>query len=334
MSTHLAILNKLEDSLDVLDLGTMSFVASIALPSHPHELAVSRDGRALYASIYGDGVYGNNVHPGHEVYVIDVDSLTVRRVIDVAPHRGPHAMAEAPDGMLWVTCDNSSEVILVDPDRGTVVDVIAMGFHGGHFMTMTRDGATAFISNKDTAHLAVINCATRTIRARVVLDEGCEGLCLTPDERRLFVMSHMGSPLPNPTRPDHLSLYVVDTQSLDVTAQVSLPTLPRIAPDADHESRVSVTPDGASAIVTAFRWNTLAVIDTSSLEVRSTVLVDAEPMNIAYRSDDAGGAYVANHGDGIVSRLDLVTGTITDRWPSSPAGRPGRPEDLAFLVRS
>ena len=55
MSTHLAILNKLDDSLDWLDLAAMTFSDAIPLPPHPHELALSRDGRTLYASIYATG---------------------------------------------------------------------------------------------------------------------------------------------------------------------------------------------------------------------------------------------------------------------------------------
>lgn len=331
MTTHLAILNKLDDSLDWLNLATMTFADAIPLPPHPHELALSRDGRSLYASIYGDGVYGNNVHPGHEVFVIDVAERRVRRIVDVAPHRGPHAMAEDPAGLLWVTCDDSAEVIVVDPTTGVIAAAIAMDCHGGHFMRMTRDGATAYVSNKDTAHLTVIDCVSRTIRARVALDEGCEGLCFSPDESRLFVMSHMGSPLPNAGRAAHLSVYVIDTATLTITAQVPLPTLPEIALDADKESRVAITPDGCHAIVSAFRWNSLVVLDAHTLAIEKTLLVEAEPMNIAWRAEDATAAYVANHGTGFVSRLDLETLTISDRWPSTPVERKGRPEDLVFV---
>lgn len=331
MSTHLAMLNKLEDSLDFLELVTMTITDSIALPPHPHELARSRDGTTLYASIYGDGVYGNNVRPGHQVFVIDVADRAIRRLIDLAPHRGPHAMAEHPGGLLWITCDDSAEVVLVNPADGRIADAIPLGYHGGHFMVMSGDGATAYVSNKDTDHLTVIDCAARRVRARVPLAEGGEGLCLTPDEGRLLVMSHMGSPLPNPGAPEELSIYEIDTETLAVTRQVALPGLPRIARDADRESRISVTPDGRFAIVTAFRWNTAVVLDAGTLEVRATLLVDPEPMNIAYRPGESGAAYIANHGNGIISRLDLETAAVTDRLPSTPAGRTGRPEHLMFV---
>ena len=334
MSSHLAILNKLDDFIDFLELSTMTFTDAIALPPHPHELALSRDGRSLYASIYGDGVYGNNVHPGHEVFVIDTETRATRNVIDLTPHRGPHAMSEHPDGSLWITCDESAELVIADPERGEVTGIISLDSHGGHFMTMTRDGATAYISNKDTDHLTVVDCRQRAIRGRVTLEEGGEGLCLTPDETRLLVMSHMGSPLPNPGAPEHLSVYVIDTATSSVTAQVPLPSLPRIALDADRESRVSVTPDGRFVIVAAFRWNALVVLDAATLEPKKTLLVEPEPMNFGYRASEPGTVYVANHGTGYVSRLDLATLSITARWPSTPAGRRGRPEHLQFIGNS
>ncbi|MBA2673530.1 hypothetical protein [Ramlibacter sp.] len=265
------------------------------------------------------------------MFVIDVEARQVRRVLDLAPHRGPHAMAEDPDGKLWITCDDSSEVLVVDPATGAVAGVIDMDCHGGHFMCMSLDGSTAYVSNKDTAHLSVIDFASRTIRARVPLAEGGEGLCLSPDGTRLLVMSHMGSPLPNEGRPEHLSVYVIDTATLKLIQQVPLPTLPGIALDADKESRVAISPDGQWVLVSAFRWNSFVVLNAGTLAIEKTLLVEAEPMNFAWRSDDPAAAYVANHGAGCVSRLSLETLTVSDRWPSTPPGCKGRPEDLMFV---
>jgi len=85
----LAILNKLEDSLDFLDMTTRRFLGAVALPPHPHELVLSPDRKTAYASIYGDGVYGNNVHPGHEIVVIDLIMMKSTGAIDPRPDFAP-----------------------------------------------------------------------------------------------------------------------------------------------------------------------------------------------------------------------------------------------------
>ena len=128
-----------------------------------------------------------------------------------------------------------------------------------------------------------------------------------------------------------LSLYVIDVETLSQVRQVHLPTLPSIPRDADTESRVSATPDGRWVIVSAFRRNSLVVLDAESLEIRRTLLVEAEPMNFDYHPDDPTGCYFTNHGTGYVSRLCLDTLEVTERIPSTPGGRPGRPEDLRFV---
>jgi len=116
----LAILNKLEDSIDFLDMKTRRFLGAISLPPHPHELVLSPDGQTAYASIYGDGVYGNNVHPGHEVVVVDLAAMTSIGAIDLHPYSGPHGMAIHPDGSLFVTCDPSSPTTALVAFRGSI----------------------------------------------------------------------------------------------------------------------------------------------------------------------------------------------------------------------
>lgn len=57
------------------------------LPPHPHELMLSPDGKTIYASIYTDGVYGNNVHPGHEIVMIDLAAMKSSGVMIRIPIR-------------------------------------------------------------------------------------------------------------------------------------------------------------------------------------------------------------------------------------------------------
>ncbi|MGH3087516.1 MAG: YncE family protein, partial [Rubrobacteraceae bacterium] len=118
----MAILNKLEDSLDCLDMKTRRFLGAVSLPPHPHELVLSPDLQTAYASIYGDGVYGNNVHTGHEVVIIDLIAMKSAGVIDTRPYSGPHGMAIHPDGSLFVTGDKSNVTLVVDPQSGRIIE--------------------------------------------------------------------------------------------------------------------------------------------------------------------------------------------------------------------
>ena len=327
---RLAMLNKLEDSIDFLDMSTRRFVGAVPLPPHPHELVLSPDRKTAYCSIYGDGVYGNNVNPGHEIVVIDLAAMKSMGSIDTHPYSGPHSMAVDPDGMLFVTCDMSNATLVIDPQKRRIVEAIEMPSHGGHFLTMTKDGARAYVSNKDTAFLSVIDTAARRVSGRIEVPEGSEGIALSPDGKQLYAMSHMGSPLPNKDHPTGLSFYVIDTATDRVVRQVALPDLPDKPMEVDPESRICATPDGKYLLVSAFKWNAVVIVDAATLTPIKTLLVEKEPMNFAFVPDEPAIAYVANHGAGHVSRIDLQSLSVAESFLSAPPPRTGRPESIAF----
>ena len=327
---RLVILNKLEDTFDFFDIKTRQFVGSVAVPAHPHEMALSADGRFAYASIYGDGVYGNNVHPGHEIAVADLVTMQSLGTIDVHPYLGPHGIAVHPDGSLWVTCDESNVVVVIDPHQRSVVEVVEMGTHGGHFIAMTVDGSKAYVSNKDTSFLNVIDTRGRRVAKRIDVTDGGEGLSLSPDGTRLYVMSHMGSPLPNPNRPRTLAFYVIDAVKDTLLQTVELPNLPELPLEVDKESRIRVTLDGKYLLISAFKWNTLSIVDAATLQSLKTLIVGAGPMNFAFPPDEPSTVYLTNHGAGEVSKIDLKEFSVVQTFPSTPAPRRGKPESLAF----
>ena len=327
---RLAILNKLEDSIDFLDMRMRRFLGAIPLPPHPHELVLSPDGKTAYASIYGDGVYGNNVHPGHEIVIIDLVAMSSIGVIDTHPYSAPHGMAIHPDGSLFVTCDKSKATLVIDPQSRRIVEGIEMPSHGGHFLTMTADGNKAYVSNKDTAFLSVIDTAARRVSGRIDVPEGSEGIALSPDGKWLYAMSHMGSPLPHKDQPTSLSFYVIDTATDTVVQQVALPDLPELPMEVDHECRICSTPDGKYLLASAFKWNTVSIFDAATLTPLKTLIVEAEPMNFDFAPDDPDTAFVANHRAGRVSRIDLKSLRIAESFLSAPSPRAGRPESIAF----
>jgi len=327
---RLAILNKLEDSIDFLDMTTRRFLGAVPLPPHPHELVLSPDRKTAYASIYGDGVYGNNVHPGHEIVVIDLVAMQSTGVIDTHPYLGPHSMAIHPDGSLFVTCDKSNATLVIDPQSRRIIQAVEMPSHGGHFLVMSADGAKAYVSNKDTAFLSVIDTAARQVCGRIGVSEGSEGIALSPDGRWLYATSHMGSPLPNKDHPTGLSFYVIDTATQAVVRQVALPDLPDKPLEVDPESRVCATPDGKYVLVSAFKWNAVVIVDAATLMPVKTLMVEAEPMHFDFMPGRSDMAFVANHRAGRVSRIDLKSLSVVESFASAPPPRTGRPESIAF----
>src|SRR3954453_18256918 len=87
----------------------------------PHELLVVPETATAYVPIYGDGIHGRNPNPGHLISVIDLAQRRHVADIDLSPYVSPHGMLIGPDGLLYVTCENSGVIALVDRVKCEVV---------------------------------------------------------------------------------------------------------------------------------------------------------------------------------------------------------------------
>src|SRR5712692_4594068 len=183
----LVVVNKLGDTVAFFDARTNTRLATIPLPTHPHEIAVSPDGRTAYVSIYGDGVYGRNPNPGHTLVILDLAKREKTGEIDLGEFRAPHAMAFDRAGRLWVACDTSAAVVVIDPRARRILGSVSTGSTGSHWLVMLPDASKAYTSNKDTTHLSVIDVAAMKTIGAIPMPNGSDGLTASRDSKRLFV---------------------------------------------------------------------------------------------------------------------------------------------------
>src|SRR5262249_29509673 len=90
----------------------------------PHELLVVPKTSTAYVPIYGDGIHGRNPHPGHLLSVVDLVTRAHVADIDLSPYIAPHGLQIGPDGLLYITCENSPVVALIDLDARELVGAI------------------------------------------------------------------------------------------------------------------------------------------------------------------------------------------------------------------
>ena len=76
--THgLFLVDKVGAHLRFFDPATFQEQSNIEVPTNPHDFVLSRDHKLAYVPIYGDGIYGRNPHPGHEVLIVDMQTRKV-----------------------------------------------------------------------------------------------------------------------------------------------------------------------------------------------------------------------------------------------------------------
>lgn len=264
-----------------------------------HELAISPDHKTAYVTVYGDGVYGNNPHPGHSVAIIDLASRKMTGSIDIAPFQAPHGIQVDAAGHLYVACDLSRKVLILDPRNRRVV--AAVDVEGtGHWLALLPDGSKLYVANKnDKPFVSVVDVKARKMVGRVSVPHGTQGITASPDGKTVLVADDS-----EPT------LHVISTASDSVVDKITVTGVER------GLYKVFYSPDG-KRVLTALPSGQVNLFNASDLHAPQQVVKSAGTalMGFAFTADGKT-ALVGNHGQGTVSRIDLATATVTNTFPA------------------
>ncbi len=77
--------------------------------------------------------------------------------IDLRPYIAPHTLKLGPDGLIYITCENSAVVAVIDRTTNKVVDAIDSGSTNGHRLIISPDGQRLYTENEEDATVSVID---------------------------------------------------------------------------------------------------------------------------------------------------------------------------------
>ena len=210
-TTGLLMVDKLGGHVRFFDPATMQERSNLKLPANPHDFVFSSDHKLAYVPIYGPGVYGRNPNPQHHLYVLDLGTRAVSKVIDLSPYKSPHGIQIAPDGTVYVTAELDRKIVQVDPVRGRVIGAIDVE-GSAHWMAILPDGSKMYVANKDDRlFVSVVDLKTKKIVARVPMAKGTQGITASPDGRAVIAMD-LAAPV----------LAVIDPKTDQVTERITL----------------------------------------------------------------------------------------------------------------
>ena len=101
----------------VLFLNPVTYETEVVLDGFDktvHELLVVPETSRAYVPIFGDGIHGRNPNPQHLLCVFDLDKRAPLTTIDLRPYIAPHTLKLGPDGLIYITCENSAKVAVID----------------------------------------------------------------------------------------------------------------------------------------------------------------------------------------------------------------------------
>jgi YVTN family beta-propeller protein len=245
------ITDEAESTLDVADAKTLKVIKRIPLTNHPNNVAISKDGKRVYAAIaIGAGA----------VDVIDTATLT--RAKSIRTEGGIHNVYVTPDGR-WVVAGSipGKKIVVIDQRTEEVAWMLPTddGVRPIVFET-AADGSTkrvffqisnfnGFLTADFATHKVVDKIALPEVSAAEKVTEGLQGapahgLILTPDQKTLGVLSKMNS---------RIYFYSLPDLKLQGDSKVG-----------HHPDWVTGTPDGKRFYVANAGSNSVSVIDVAT----------------------------------------------------------------------
>src|SRR5215470_8236896 len=198
----------------VLFLNPVTFETEVVLDGFPrtvHELLVVPETGLAYVPIFGDGIHGRNPNPGHLLCIIDLAQRAHVGDIDLRPYIAPHTLKLGPDGLIYITCENSAVVALIDRSTRTVVDAIESGSTNGHRLIISPDGQRLYTENEEDGTVSVIDLPRRKLLCKIKTPRPLAGIAISADWGTVVAVDDA-----EPT------LFLIDTASDQVAETVQL----------------------------------------------------------------------------------------------------------------
>ncbi|MGA2894306.1 MAG: cytochrome D1 domain-containing protein [Xanthobacteraceae bacterium] len=271
----------------VLFLNPETFATEVVLDGFAktvHELLVVPETGLAYVPIFGDGIHGRNPNPQHHLCVFDLGKRAHVATIDLYPYIAPHTLKLGPDGSIYITCENSAVVAVIDRTTNKVVEAIESGSTNGHRLIVAPDGRRLYTENEEDATVSVIDLEARKLIGKIKTPRPLAGIAITPDGRTVVAVDDA-----EPT------LFLIDTEAGQVRDEIVLKDVQKAAQIARY------APDNSLLAVSSLNSNTVSLIDPS-FRAQTAIKVGSQPMDMAFRGDEL---FVACQGDGSVHIIDI-----------------------------
>jgi YVTN family beta-propeller protein len=263
----LVIIEKASGHVGFFDAAGM-LIKEVAIGVHPHEMVFSANGRFLFATDNGVMVMTEKAQGQNTVAIVDVARQIKAGEIDLGAHRRPHGIDFDPaTGHLLVTTELPSALLIVDPQKRTVLDTYDVRGKAPHMVRLAPDHRTAFVTCTDTSNVSVIDLKTRDT---ITLATGArpQGIVFSPDFKRVYVANS-------------------DGHTITVIDAVLKKNIGEIAVGGGHSGpvRVAISPDGETAVAALQLDHAISFANTATLKEEKTIPLPGSPVSMTLAAD-------------------------------------------------
>lgn len=250
----LFVSNLASNYISVIETSTFQVLTRIETAAQPLDMALSPDGRTLYATNSGAGT----------LTFVDVESSQARTIWLSRVGSGPYGIAATADKVFTTDIANN-RVLVLDAD-GRITRRIAVPTQP-RSLALSPDGQTLYVTSLGTSLLTAIDTESETVSRTIELAiSGTFAVAPSPDGRKIYLTAH-----------DEDALLVVDAASGALLKTLDIGRNPRA---------ISFAPDGQQAFVTNSFSNEIHIIDTQRDVIVGRYAVGQNPRGIALETPE------------------------------------------------
>lgn len=280
----------------VLFLNPETYATEIVIGGFPrtvHELLIVPESGLAYVPIYGDGIHGKNPNPGHVIALIDLKQRKHVGDIDLHPYVSPHTLKLAPDGLIYITCENSAVVAVIDPKTNKMIDAIGSASTNAHRLIISPDGQRIYTENEEDAEISMIDLPGRKLIGKIKTPHALAGITITADGKTLIAVDD-----------EQPALFLIDTAKGEVVRTIPLENNPKPAQIARFR------PDYKILAVSSVAGDMVTLFD-GDLNHQTAIPVGKGAMDMAFRGDDL---FVGCQYDGTVHVIDVPSRKVRHKF--------------------
>ena len=270
--------------VQAVDAATLKVIECVEVGARPRGLAASRDGKRLYVA----------ASDANRITVVDTATRKVIRTIDSGPD--PETFALSPDERhIYVANENDNELSMITVAGGARREIAVGGEPEG--TAVSSDGRTVVQASESGSMAHVIDVATATVRANLIVDTRPRYIAFTPDGSRFWVSSELRG-----------TVSVFDAVTLKPAGKIDFDRA-NLTTELIQPVGIRFTRDGRRAFVALGRGELVAEVDPQTLAIRRTWPVGLRAWNLALSADERR-LYTADGLDGTMSVVDLVANKV------------------------
>jgi YVTN family beta-propeller protein len=240
-------------------------LAQVAVGRHPHEMALSRDGRFVYITDNGTMRIEDAGQGGNTVSVVDVKTRKRIATISLGKFHRPHGLdLDAQSGRLLVTTENPDRLLLIDLASRSVLRTYDTGGKTAHMVVWGPDRRYAYVSNAGSGTVAAIQLDSGGVKT-IPVGQRPEGSARSPDGRWIYVVN----------RESH-RLTILDPARNEAVGEI---------PTGRGPVRVAVTPDGRTLVYALIHDGAVEFADPAARRVLATVKLEGSPVSLSLSPD-------------------------------------------------